>query len=170
MRQVELDVPTWISVVLGPARRDPHRDVLAILRDVDVGKSVLPFAPVRGCDGDFVRICDQSFLALQSLAHVQLAEKPLIKVEVAGKTLDAADQCRGGTAEELLDAREQFVAARNVGQRCAGVVVLILEPGLHLGVPRILHVAIVVDDLRTIIIVGDGAHGRDWLFRRRSFL
>src|SRR5579859_2211689 len=78
------------GIVLGAARRGPHGHVPAILRNVDEGKSVASPARGRGRHFDLPWVHDQSLLAAQSLAHVQLGyalagEKLLIEVAVAGK-------------------------------------------------------------------------------------
>ena len=163
-----------LGIVLGPARRDPHGHVPAILRNVDEGKGVASPARGRGRDFDLPGVHEQSFLAAQSLAYVQLGyalagEKLLIEVAVAGKPLGVGDHCRRGRVE-FPDAGEQFLAAWNAGQRRSRIDILILEPFLYFWIFQILHVTVVVDNLRPVIVVGDGAHRRDWRFHRCAAL
>jgi len=112
---------------------------------------------------EFFRVDEQPLGSFQALAHVELGAVvggPLLQIEVVrpGRRHLIDD---GAGVRQCLDAALQRGAARDVGQRLAGEVILGLQPRLEFRVLVVLHPLIGVDDGLTPIGVRHRTHGRD---------
>src|SRR3954467_9160610 len=122
------------------------------------------------------RVAEERLRSVESrprieFCHVFGRQTLLIEVALARQAADVRYSRRRGFVE-LLYPLEQRIPTRNVTEHTARVIVLPLEPPLNLGILQILHVAIRIFDLVSVVVIDHNPHrcdrcsDHDWRWRR----
>ena len=152
------------GIGFGATRNVSYHCVLGIIGYRESENVVFTLALVRRSEGNLFRVDQQPVLSLQAAAQVQFADvfggEPLKNEVEITRELPRGDQ--RDRLVELANAHEQLRAPREARRHGSRVVVLALEPSLHLRVFQVLHVAIGIHHLRSVIVVGDGSDGSHW--------